>query len=73
MALPNYLIVGVPESGVISFFEYFMQPPDVYVPFCKGSYSFSDAFHPAFVKNDFEYTGLFIEGKGKKAVEEIFK
>ena len=70
MVLPNFLIVGAAKAGTTSFFEYLAQHPDVYVPFCKEPHYFSDAPHPALVKNDLEYAELFVEGKDKKAIGE---
>jgi len=70
MVLPNFIIVGAAKAGTTSFFEYLAQHPDVYVPFCKEPHYFSDAPHPALVKNDKEYAELFSAGKDKKAVGE---
>jgi Sulfotransferase family len=80
--LPNFFIVGAARSGTSSLDRYLSQHPDIYITSKKETHFFAHAHFPPclgpgderlsklLIRDEDQYTQLFAEAVGKKAVGE---
>jgi hypothetical protein len=79
--LPNFFIVGAARSGTTSLHRYLSQHPDIFMTWRKEAHFFAahhfpcngpgdEAVNNRVIYDEQQYTQLFAEAKGKKAIGE---